>query len=176
MATQSWSPWTGWNVQFRSDTLGAYTVDTLEGHPTADVKGASVSDELAEASVTLSPALDAYGPFAREGLIAIKFYACPDGLEDELISFEKRTQSVYYPFMARVGWRYGGVCRVQSSTAAISQRFAEVYSVLARNRAEAEELDAQTKPEPQPILDMYAQCSRFSIKGSVSWLWLTPRA
>jgi len=171
---QTWSPAEGWHLRFRRATAGVYAVDSLDGFPSADISPAAAGSALSASTVALSPTADPYGPFAEEGVIAIKFYVCPGGLEDQLVAFEQETQGTYYPFMARVGWRYGGLCHVRSNVAQISQSFAEVYSIAAPDRAAAEALDAQTKPEPQEILDMYAACSKFVVKGLGRWVWLTP--
>jgi hypothetical protein len=63
---------------------------------------------------------------------------------------------------------------VSSSLPELPQPLAELYSILARDEKEAEELDAKTKPEPQEILDMYEACSKFTVKGLWRYLWLTP--
>ena len=105
----------------------------------------------------------------------MKFYVCVTGLEDRLVQFERDTQAVYYPFMAPARWRYGGLCRVNSQVPTLSQPFAEVYSIDARDRAEAEALDAGTKPEPPHIVEMFRQCSEFVVPGQGRWVWFTPR-
>jgi hypothetical protein len=114
-----WSPAQGWQLRLRPDTAGVYAVDSLDGLPSADINPAAPGSVLPPSTVALSPTAHPYGPFAQEGVIAIKFYVCPDGLEDQLVEFEQETQSIYYPFMARVGWRYGGLCRIRSSVTSI---------------------------------------------------------
>ncbi len=54
---------------------------------------------------------------------------------------------------------------MSSSLPELPQPFAELYTILARDKKEAEELDAKTKSEPQEILDMYEACSKFKVKG-----------
>jgi hypothetical protein len=78
-------------VRFRRDKAGVSAVDSLDGFPSADISPAAVGSALSSSTVALSPTADAYGPFAEEGVIAIKFYVCPDGLEDQLVAFERES-------------------------------------------------------------------------------------
>ncbi len=106
--------------------------------------------------------------------MAIKFYLCPDGLEEPIGRFRAKDPEHLLPLDGASGLALRRLCRVRSNVASISQRFAEIYSIAARDRAAAEALDAQTKPEPQEILDMYAASSGFVVEGPGGWVWLAP--
>ena len=170
-----WSTDTALHVTLTHDGAGAYNLDGLDGFSSAEAHLAAAAEPPPAGGIALVPCANPAGRFAIEGMIAIKVYVCQPGREEELVQFERDTQDRYYNFMAPVGWRYGGLCTVRSTVPELPQPFAEVYSIDAANRVEAEALDAKTKPEPQEILDIYEACAAYVVKGQGRWLWLGPR-
>jgi hypothetical protein len=169
-----WTTDTALHVSF-SHGGGGYSIEGFDGFDSATICLAAATDRPPADGIALVPCADPAGHFAVEGLIAVKLYVCQPGREDELVQFERDTQHRYYNFMAPVGWRYGGLCRVTSAMSELPQPFAELYSIDAQNQAEAEALDDKTKPEPPEILKMYEDCATFVVKGKGRWVWLSPR-
>jgi hypothetical protein len=122
----------------------------------------------------LRPLTPPPGPFDLTGLLCITPFVEIPGARAVLVAFEARIGRRYYDFLAGARFRYAAACDVQVSALPIEATCAEVYSIDAQTRDEAEALDASTSPEPPDVAAFYAECRALKVPGSGRQVWLFP--
>jgi hypothetical protein len=152
-----------------------YRVEGLDGFEAASARIAPRGShaELAP-SIRLRPLSDPAGPFDLSGILYLTPFLEQPGAREPLIAFEERIGRRYYEFMAAVRWRYAAACDVEVAGLPIEATCAEVYSIDAASRAEAEALDALTSPEPPDVAEFYRECAALKVRGSTRRIWLIP--
>ena len=114
------------------------------------------------------------GPFDLTGLLCLTPFVEVAGGRESLVAFEERIGRRYYEFIAAARFRYAAACDLQVHGLPLEATCAEVYSIDARTKAEAQALDASTSPEPPDVAAFYAECSALKVPGSGRQIWLFP--
>ncbi|HYL40690.1 MAG TPA: hypothetical protein VET90_05215, partial [Candidatus Binatus sp.] len=122
----------------------------------------------------LRPLTQPPGPFDLRGLLCITPFVEITGARPTLVAFEERIGRRYYEFLAAARFRYAAACDVQVHGLPLEATCAEVYSIDAQTKAEADELDASTSPEPPDVAAFYAECRGLKVPGSGRQIWLFP--
>lgn len=127
-----------------------------------------------EPHLRLRPLTEPPGPFDLTGLLCVTPFVEIPGARATLMAFEARIGHRYYEFLAAARFRYAAACDVEVHGLRLAATCAEVYSIDARTKAEAEELDASTSPEPPDVAAFYAECRALKVPGSGRQIWLFP--
>jgi hypothetical protein len=124
--------------------------------------------------VVLRPLTPPPGPFDLAGLLLITPFVEVAGGREALVAFEERIGRRYYEYILGARFRYAAACDVQVSGLALEATCAEVYSIDARTKAEAEALDASMSSEPPDVAAFYAECRALKVPGSGRQIWMFP--
>jgi hypothetical protein len=172
-----WSSRSELHISFASDR-GAehhWRVEGLPGFTTADPRivqtgtAAPIGPHLVLRPLTPPP-----GPFDLAGLLCITPFVEVAGARETLVAFERRIGRRYYDYIAGARFRYAAACDVQVSELPLAATCAEVYSIDARTKAEADALDASISPEPPDVAAFYAECRALKVPGSGRQVWMFP--
>lgn len=159
----------------RTDATHRYRVEGLPGFGAASAHIVPAEQGgLAGPHLLLRPLTPPPGPFDLRGILWLTPFVEVPGTRDRLVEFERRIGRRYYEFMAAARFRYAAACDVTSSGVPLEATCAEVYSIDATTRAEAEALNESTSPEPPDVLEFYRECSALKVPASGRSIWLLP--
>jgi hypothetical protein len=158
------------------DAMHGWRVEGLAGFTKADPRIVAAGTATpAGPHLILRPLTLPPGPFDLAGLLWITPFVEVAGARETLVAFEERIGRRYYEYIAGARFRYAAACDVQASGLPLGATCAEVYSIDAQTKAEAEELDASLTPQPPDVAAFYAECRALKVPGSGRQVWMFPR-
>ena len=159
----------------RAPDARTYRVEGLPGFERAEARIVTAdAPRPAGPHLRFWPLTEPPGPFDLDSILWLTPFVERSDTRETLLAFERRIGRRYYEFMAAARIRYAAACGVEAHGVDLTATCAEVYAVDARTKAELNELDASTSPEPPDVLEFYRECSALKVPGSGRHVFLLP--